>query len=148
MLLIIDGIEKPGNLGAIARTAAAAGVSAIFLTDPGSDPWNPNAIRASRGLIFRTPVFTLEATHCQQWLCARGLRVVLADPAATDHHWDTPLLGPVALVFGAEHAGIGAAWRQPQYPSMHVPMPGGIDSLNLSASVAVVVYEALRQRRQ
>jgi TrmH family RNA methyltransferase len=148
LIAVVEGVEKPGNLGAILRTADAAGVSALILADGGTDLYNPNAIRASLGAIFTVPVCQAASTATLDWLRLHSFRILAArvdgaiDYAAADYR------GRVAIVLGSEAHGLSAAWNDGGTASLKLPMLGTVDSLNLSATAAVLCYEALRQRRQ
>lgn len=147
LIAIVEGIEKPGNLGAILRTADAAGVAALVVADGGTDLYNPNAIRASLGAIFTVPVCQAASHATIDWLRLHRYRLLAArvdgaiDYAAADYR------GRVAIVLGSEAHGLSAAWRSEDVASLKLPMLGTVDSLNLSATAAVLFYEALRQRK-
>lgn len=149
LLLVLDRIEKPGNLGACLRTAAACGVDAVVLNNPLCEMYNPNAIRASRGAIFRLP---LAVSHTQELLeFAKSSGVVLRAARIDGHQsvWDCDWRIGTGVVFGNEAEGLGADWRQSGVASFHIPMhPNVVDSLNVSISAAVTLYEAVRQRSQ
>jgi TrmH family RNA methyltransferase len=146
LLLVIDGVEKPGNLGAMVRTADAAGVDAIVLSDPGTDPWNPNAVRASKGAVFAVPLAVASAAEAVGWLRERGIAIVAADPGAGTPYTGAPLAEPVAVVVGAEDTGLSAAWREAAAQAVRIPMAGRVNSLNVATSAALLLYEAVRQR--
>jgi RNA methyltransferase, TrmH family len=147
MFLIAEAIEKPGNLGALLRTADAVGASALIAADPDTDPFSPNVIRASTGALFSVPLAVAGIEDAIAWARKRGARIVTADPLAPRLLWETDLTGPCALVVGAEHAGLTEAARSAADLTVSIPMHGSIDSLNVSISMAVLAYEALRQRR-
>lgn len=148
MLLVLDRTEKPGNLGACLRTAAAAGVGAVVLTDPVCEPWNPNAIRASRGNLFTLPLAVSTRQDFMEFCRQQHLPCWLARVDASSHSlWEQDFTGGGAIVFGNEAEGLGPAWQGPELQSFSIPMRGAPDSLNLSISAAVTLYEALRQRR-
>lgn len=152
LLLVVDGLEKPGNLGALLRTADAAEVDAVFATGAGTDLFNPNVVRASVGSLFARPVLTLGAGELLRWLERRGVAVVATSPHATRVFWDAPLAGPevptgVAIVLGPEHEGLEARWLDAAALRVRVPMGGLADSLNVATTGALLLYEALRQRR-
>lgn len=148
LIAVVEGVEKPGNLGAILRTADAAGVSALIVADGGTDLYNPNAIRASLGAIFTVPVCQAASAATMDWLRLHSFRILAArvdgaiDYAAADYR------GRVAMVLGSEAHGLSAAWNGDDAASLKLPMLGTVDSLNLSATAAVLFYEALRQRRR
>lgn len=147
LLLIVDGVEKPGNLGALLRTADAVGVDAVFVTGSGTDLFNPNVVRASMGSLFARPVLHAEPGQLLDWLSRRGFRLVATSPAAHASYWDVPLTGGVALLLGAESDGLGMDWMEAADELVFVPMHGLADSLNVATTGALILYESLRQRR-
>jgi TrmH family RNA methyltransferase len=148
LVLIAEGVEKPGNLGAMLRTAEAAGVEAVVSVSPGTDWGNPNVVRASKGTVFVVPVASASTAETLNWLRGKGLRVVVATPEADDLVTDADLGGPVAIVVGAEHEGVTSAWTAAADVVVRIPMSGRVNSLNVATSAALVVYEAVRQRRR
>lgn len=147
LLLIVDGLEKPGNLGALIRTADAAAASAVLSSGSGTDPFNPNVIRASMGSIFSTPFAVAEASTLLAFLAKRRVRIVATSPDAPVSYWDADLRGPLALVVGTEHHGLGPDWLTAADERVKIPMAAGLaDSLNVATAGALVLYEALRQR--
>ena len=143
LVLVAVGIEKPGNLGAIARTADAAGADALLIADAQVDPWNPNAIRASTGAVFTLPIV---ATTRDQ-LRALPLQKVAATLGANTPHTGADLTRPTALLIGAEDAGLDADWRALADLEVVIPMRSKTtDSLNASAAAAILLFEAVRQR--
>lgn len=148
LLLILDGLEKPGNLGALLRTADAVDVDAVLVTGAGTDPFNPNVIRSSMGSLFSRPLVTADESQLMMFLSDRGIRVVATSPAAARPFWDAELQGAVALVLGTEHQGLGGGWLEASHEQVAIPMAGMADSLNVATAGALVLYEALRQRRQ
>ena len=144
LVLVAEAIEKPGNLGAMFRTADAAG-AAVVAADPTVDVFNPNVIRASQGALFSVPFAVTDSTSALAWASERGA-VVVASPDAGMPLWDIDLSGPVAIVIGSEHEGIGGEWRTAG-TTVRIPMAGDADSLNASVAAAIVLYEAVRQRR-
>ena len=147
LLLVVDGLEKPGNLGALLRTADAVDVDAVFVTGPGTDPFNPNVIRASMGSLFSRPLVTVDSAALLDHLRAWGVRVVASSPAADRAMWDADLKGATAIVLGAENEGLGADWLAAADERVYIPMSGSADSLNVATAGALLLYEALRQRR-
>jgi RNA methyltransferase, TrmH family len=145
--LVIAGLEKPGNVGALIRSAAAAGVEAVFVTGAGTDLGNPNVVRASMGSLFALPVLALSDDDARAALRAHGVRVVTTSPDASLTFWDAELTGAVAVVVGPEHAGLDDAWRRAADVEVTVPMSGTTDSLNAATAGGLVLYEVLRQRR-
>lgn len=146
LLLVVERVEKPGNLGALLRTADAAGVAAVLVCDPVCDLHNPHAIRASQGAFFSRPVVVTDNTTARLWLEARGIRPVVTSPAASGAVWQTDLRGPVALAVGAEDTGLSSDWLDGECVAVSIPMQGLSDSLNVNVAAAVVLFEAVRQR--
>lgn len=146
VVLVCAGLEKPGNLGAILRTADAAGVAAVIAADPVTDWGNPNVVRSSKGTIFSVPVASATGTEVLDWLRGRGLRLVAASPDAKQLMTEADLTGPTAIAVGAEQAGLPAEWLDRADARVRIPMFGRADSLNVSTSAAILVYEAVRQR--
>lgn len=147
LLAVVERVEKPGNLGAVLRSADGAGVDAVIVADPRCDPWNPNAIRASLGTIFRMPLAVCSSEDVVAWLRRQGLRILAARVDGALDYDAADLTGPLAIVMGAEATGLGEAWSGADVTSVRIPMLGLADSLNVSASAAVLFYEARRQRR-
>jgi TrmH family RNA methyltransferase len=143
---VVEGVEKPGNLGAILRSADGAGLDAVVAADPRTDLYNPNAIRASLGTIFSLPLATASSAETLAWLRAHGIRTVVARVDATLLHTEADLRGPLAIVLGSEALGLTEAWSGPGVVAVRVPMLGVADSLNVAAAAAVLFYEARRQR--
>ncbi|MGE3243851.1 MAG: TrmH family RNA methyltransferase [Pirellulales bacterium] len=146
LLAVIEGVEKPGNVGAILRSADAAGVDGVIVADGATDLFNPNTIRASLGTVFKTNVVEATAAETIAWLRVRGLRVVAARPEATVEYTSADLRGGVAMVLGSEAEGLTDAWRSVGAEAVRLPMRGIADSLNVSTTAAVLFYEAVRQR--
>ncbi|MEX2540956.1 MAG: RNA methyltransferase [Trueperaceae bacterium] len=147
LLLVLEGLEKPGNLGALLRTTDAVDADAVFVTGKGTDPFNPNVIRSSMGSVFSRPLVTAGESELQEFLRDHDVRVIAAAPAAKKPYWDADLRGAVALVLGTEHQGLGDGWLNGAAERVHVPMSGSADSLNVATTGALLLYEALRQRR-
>ena len=149
LVAVVDGAEKPGNLGAILRTADAAGLDALLLTadEPGgTDIHNPNVIRASLGAFFSIPVVTVTMEQALRWLQENGITTVATTPDAQQVYTAVNLAGPTAIIMGSEAAGLGRQWLDAADIQARIPMTGWVDSLNLSVSTALLLYEALRQR--
>jgi len=144
LVAVAVGLEKPGNLGALVRAADGAG-GAVLAVD-GADPFGPNAVRASRGTVFSTPLAEAGSDAALAWLAARGLHLVATLPDADFVYTDVPLTGPVAIVLGEEHAGLPERWRRAADAAVRVPLAGKADSLNVAVTGALLLYEALRQR--
>ncbi len=148
LILACAGLEKPGNLGAILRTADAAGVAAVIAADPVTDWGNPNVVRASKGTVFSVPIASATSGEVLAWIAAHGLQVVAATPDAARLVTEADLTGPTVLAVGAEQAGLPADWLERADVRVRIPMLGRADSLNVSASAAIIAYEAVRQRLQ
>lgn len=144
---VVESIEKPGNLGAILRSADGAGVEAVFVAEPLTDWFHPNAIRSSLGTCFSMPGCAGESTLIRDRLLADGFQIVVADLAGAKDFFDLDLSGKTALVLGNEAQGVSDAWRSESVHAAKLPMVGIADSLNVSASAAVMFYEARRQRQ-
>jgi len=145
---VIEGVEKPGNLGAILRTADGAALSALIVADPGTDLFNPNVIRASLGTVFSVPTAVASTGEVLEWLQARSIPIVAARVEGSVDYTEADLTGPLAIALGSEARGLSDAWAELAVASVRVPMLGVADSLNVSATAAVLFYEALRQRRE
>jgi len=143
LYLVAVGVEKPGNLGAMARSAEAAGADALVVAEAKADVWNPNAIRASTGAVFTLPV--LEASLSE--IAGLGVTIVAAAVDAEIRYTDADLGGPVAIVVGAEDRGLGARWLGAADVQVSIPVTGsGVDSLNAATAAAILLFEAVRQR--
>lgn len=149
-LVVVEEAEKPGNLGAILRTADAAGADAVVVPTPaggkGTDLHNPNVIRASLGACFTVPTVATGNDEAIRWLKQRGIAIVAATPAAEVLYTDADLTGPVAVAVGSEAWGLSDTWLAAADRRVRIPMAGEVDSLNLSASAALLMYEVVRQR--
>lgn len=144
--LIVEGAEKPGNLGALLRTADAAGVDFVIVCGDGTDIHNPNTVRASLGAVFTVPIVQTSSARAISWLHKHEFRVVAASPGAHRSYASADLTGPAAIVVGSEAHGLGDIWLEAADILVCIPMSGSVDSLNLSASAAILLYEAVRQR--
>lgn len=147
LFLVLDRMEKPGNLGAILRTADAAGVTAVLLSDPVCEIWNPNAIRSSVGAIFRVPIGVGTESAIREWLSSRGVALFAARADAGVDYSFVPYPNRTALVVGSEAFGLEDRWSGSGVTSVHIPMGGVIDSLNASVSGSILVFEVIRQWR-
>lgn len=145
LLAVVERVEKPGNLGAIVRSADAAGLDAVLVAD-GADPFHPNAIRASVSAVFAVPIAVAPPEGLVGWLRERAIRIVAASAEAGISYTEADLRGPLAIVLGSEAAGLGPAWRGPDVTAVRIPMAGLGDSLNVAAAAAVLFFEARRQR--
>jgi len=146
LVVVVEGVEKPGNLGAVLRSADAAGADAVIAADPRTDLFNPNAIRASLGTIFTVPVAGASSADVRAWLTAAGIGILTARVGAALPYTDADLRGPVAIVLGSEADGLTDAWDGEGVTPVSLPMLGVADSLNVSITAAVLLYEARRQR--
>jgi TrmH family RNA methyltransferase len=148
LVLVVAELEKPGNLGAMLRSASAAGAAAVIVADPVTDVFNPNVVRSSQGALFGVPVGVGDTGAVLGWLRGHGLRVYAAGPGGSQPYWRLPLAGPCALVVGSEHRGLPAEWFDAADERVVIPMPGsaGVDSLNAAAAAAVLLFDAVRQR--
>jgi TrmH family RNA methyltransferase len=146
LVVVVEGVEKPGNLGAILRSADGAGVDALIAADPRTDLFNPNAIRASLGTIFALPLAIAGAGAALEWLAGHGIRPIAARVDAARRYTEADLTGAAAIVLGSEAEGLTDAWRDPRVEAVRLPMHGVADSLNVAATAAVLLYEARRQR--
>ena len=146
LLLILEGTEKPGNLGAILRTANAFGVDAVICNDPMVDLYNPNVIRTSRGLLFSMQVAIAGAKETAAYLQARSIPAAATVCDGGQPLWEQDLTGPLALVMGNEAFGLSEFWQSLATLKLSIPAPGPADSLNLSTATSICLYEVLRQR--
>lgn len=146
LVAVLEGVEKPGNVGAVLRSGDAAGLSALILADGRTDLHNPNAIRASLGTIFTLPVCAATAPKTLDWLRRQGLAILAARVDGSVPYTEADYRGPTALVLGSEAQGLTGAWSADDVTPIRLPMLGVADSLNVSATAAVLFYEALRQR--
>jgi TrmH family RNA methyltransferase len=149
LILILESVEKPGNLGAIMRTADAAGIDAVIVCDPLIDIYNPNAIRSGVGCIFTRQVATCSSKEAIEWLKYKKINIfaaALTDKAVIYHQMD--FRGPVAIVMGTEATGLSSEWLDTSDSQIIIPMEGIADSMNVSTSAAVLVFEAVRQREK
>lgn len=146
MLLVLEGIEKPGNLGAILRSADGAGADAVLLVDCVLDLYNPNAIRSSQGLSFALPIVCVEQDKLAKWLQENQIQNIATTPDTESLHWDVDYAKPTALFFGSESHGLTDFWLNAADQRIRIPMEGRADSLNVAAAAAVCLYEAKRQR--
>ena len=146
LVIVAESVEKPGNLGAILRTADAAHVDAVIVCDPRVDLWNPNVIRASRGAVFAVPTVEAESSTALAWLRLRKMRVLAATPSAEELYTNINLSEPIAIAVGTEDEGLTDYWMQNADIKVKIPMLGTVNSLNVSIATALIVYESVRQR--
>ncbi len=147
LICVVEGVEKPGNLGAILRSADGAGVDAVIVADSATDLFNPNIIRASIGTVFAVPVAVASSGEVLSWLDANRIGIIAARVQASVDYTKADYRGRIAIALGSEARGLSDPWAELALANVHVPMVGVADSLNVSATAAVLFYEALRQRR-
>jgi len=146
LVVVLEAIEKPGNIGAVARSCDGAGASALILANSVSDPFHPNGIRASMGAVFSLPIAMDSSDRVRAYLVERGVRPFATRPEADLRYDQVDWRGPSAIVLGNEAAGLSSCWDGADCASIAIPMQGVADSLNVSVASAVVTYEAMRQR--
>ncbi|NUO36291.1 MAG: RNA methyltransferase [Dermatophilaceae bacterium] len=146
LTLLSQGVEKPGNLGAMLRTADAAGVDAVVAADPVTDWGNPNVVRASKGTVFAVPAASATTAEALEWLEANDIRLVVTTPETDLLHTDVDYTGRVAVAVGSEKHGADRTLLEAATHRVRIPMHGKANSLNVAASAAIVLYEAVRQR--
>src|SRR5690606_16644614 len=146
LVLVCEAVEKPGNLGAMLRTADAAGVHAVVAADPVTDWGNPNLVRASKGTVFSVPVASDPTDAVVAWLERTGTPLVAATPEGEVEHTEVDYTGPVAVAVGAEKHGLGPALLAAARHRVRIPMQGRANSLNVATSAAILLYEAVRRR--
>ena len=146
LILVLEGLEKPGNIGAILRTADAAAVDAVLLCNPVTDIFNPNTIRTSLGCVFTMPVISCTTAQAISWLKKNQVEIYAAAVQANVLYFQEDFRGYTALVFGSEDKGLSAQWTESANHLIKIPMGGRIDSLNVSASVSIIAFEAVKQR--
>ena len=146
LTLLSQGVEKPGNLGAMLRTADAAGVDAVIAADPVTDWGNPNVVRASKGTVFAVPAASATTAEALEWLAANEIRLVVTTPETDLLHTDVDYTGRVAIAVGSEKHGADRTLLEAATHRVRIPMHGKANSLNVAASAAIVLYEAVRQR--
>jgi TrmH family RNA methyltransferase len=145
-ILVVEAIEKPGNLGTILRSADAAGCDAVIVCDPVTDLFNPNVVRASTGVLFSVPCVVEESPRVLAWLRERGIRTVATTPWAKDVYSDSDLRGPLAVIMGSEQYGLSEFWLRNADLPVRIPMAGQADSLNVAMAALITLFEAVRQR--
>lgn len=145
-LLVVEAIEKPGNLGTILRSADAAGCDAVIVCDAVTDIFNPNVVRASTGVLFSVPLVVAESTQVHAWLKAKGIRTAATTPHTTNIYTQTDLRGPLAVVMGSEQYGLSEFWMKGADVLVRIPMAGQADSLNVAMATIITLFEAVRQR--
>jgi TrmH family RNA methyltransferase len=148
LVIVAESVEKPGNLGAILRTADAAHVDVLLVCDPRVDLWNPNVVRASRGAVFTVPTVEVDSPTALAWLGSKGMRVLAATPSAEILYTSVDLNQPIALAVGTEDEGLTDFWMKNADIKVKIPMMGKVNSLNVSIATALITYEAVRQRSE
>ncbi len=148
LLLVAVNLEKPGNLGAMLRTADAAGVEAVLVCDPNTDIYNPNVIRSSLGLVFTMQVAQTDSEIARSWLRKNKIRTLAASPHAEVDYCKTDCNGPLAVIVGAESDGLCKEWIRGADIVVKIPMRGKGDSLNVSVAAGILIFEAIRQRNR
>jgi len=145
-ILVVEAIEKPGNLGTILRSADAAGCDAVIVCDPVTDLFNPNVVRASTGVLFSVPCVVEESPKVLAWLKGHGVRTVATTPAAGALYSSSDLTGPIAIIMGSEQYGLSEFWLKNSDLPVRIPMAGQADSLNVAMAALITLFEAVRQR--
>ncbi len=148
LIVVLESVEKPGNLGAVLRSADAAGASAVIVCDPLTDLGNPNLIRSSVGAVFTVPLAVCTTHEAIAFLRERKIQILSAQLQDSEWYYSTPMTGPTAIVLGTESTGLSREWRDAATSHIKIPMLGRLDSLNVSVSAAILLYEALRQRQE
>ena len=146
LIAVLESVEKPGNLGAVLRTCDAAGADALVICDPRTDLYNPNLIRASIGAFFTVPTAVCTTAQAITFLKSKGIRILTAQLQDSSLYYDCPMTKGTAIVMGTEATGLSDKWRQAADAHIRIPMLGKLDSLNVSVSAAILLYEAVRQR--
>ena len=146
LIMVLESVEKPGNLGAVLRSADAAKADAVVICDPLTDLYNPNLIRASLGAVFSVPVVACGSEECIAFLKQRNIQILTAQLQDSSLYYDTDMRRATALVMGTESTGLTDIWRQAADAHIRIPMLGRMDSLNVSVSAAILLFEAVRQR--
>lgn len=148
LIVVLESVEKPGNLGAILRSADAAGADAVIICDPLTDLYNPNLIRSSIGAIFTVPCVACTSDECIDFLKQHGISILTAQLQDSKPYYDIDMIRPTAIVMGTESTGLTDQWRRAADAHIRIPMLGRLDSLNVSVSAAILLYEAVRQRQK
>ena len=147
LIVVLESVEKPGNLGAVLRSADAAGADAVVVCDELTDLYNPNLIRSSIGAIFTVPCVACSTEECITFFKEKCIRILTAQLQDSRLYYDSPMTGPTAIVMGTEATGLTDQWRQAADAHIRIPMLGRLDSLNVSVSAAILLFEAVRQRK-
>ena len=147
LVMVLEAVEKPGNLGAVLRSADAAGADAVIICDPLTDLYNPNLIRASVGAVFTVPTVACTSADAIAFLQKRGIQILTAQLQDSSLYYDVDMRRGTALVMGTEATGLTGQWREAASAHIRIPMLGRLDSLNVSVSAAILLFEAVRQRQ-
>ena len=146
LIVVLESVETPGNLGAVFRSADAAGADAVIICDPLTDLYNPNLIRSSIGGVFTVQSAVCDSASAISWLKARGMKILTAQLQDSSWYYDVDMKGGTAIVIGTEATGLTEQWREAADSHIRIPMLGALDSLNASVSAAILLFEAVRQR--
>ena len=146
LIVVLESVEKPGNLGAVLRSADASGADAVIICDPLTDLYNPNLIRSSIGGIFTVQTAAASSEETIKWLKANNIQIHTAQLQDSQWYYDTDMTGGTAIVMGTEATGLTAIWRKAANSHIKIPMLGKLDSLNVSVSAAILLFEAVKQR--
>lgn len=147
LIMVLESVEKPGNLGAVLRSADAAGADALLVCDPLADIFNPNVVRASTGTVFTVPTVACSSAEAISWLRKAGVQILTAQLQDSSLYYDCDMRKGTALVMGTESTGLSQQWRDAATAHIRIPMLGIADSLNVSVSAAILLFEAVRQRQ-
>lgn len=147
LVVVLESVEKPGNIGAVLRSADAAGADAVIVCDPLTDLYNPNLLRASTGAAFTVPTVACTSEEAITFLKGKGFSILSAQLQDSSLYYDTDMTGPTAIVLGTESTGLTPLWREAASSHIRIPMLGRLDSLNVSVSAAILLFEAVRQRQ-
>jgi TrmH family RNA methyltransferase len=147
LLIVLESVEKPGNLGAVLRSADAAQADAVIVCDPLTDLYNPNLIRSSIGALFTVPTVACTSEECIRFLKQHGIQILTAQLQDSHLYYDIDMCRSTAIVMGTESTGLTDLWRQAADAHIRIPMLGRLDSLNVSVSAAILLFEAVRQRQ-
>ncbi|MDY6248181.1 MAG: RNA methyltransferase [Prevotella sp.] len=148
LIIVVESVEKPGNLGAVLRSADAAKADAVIVCDPLTDLYNPNLIRASIGAVFTVPVIACDSSACIDFLKSKNIQILTAQLQDSSLYYETDMRRGIAIVMGTESTGLTQQWRLAADAHIRIPMLGRLDSLNVSVSAAILLYEAVRQRKK
>ncbi|MBQ4484362.1 MAG: RNA methyltransferase [Prevotella sp.] len=148
LIIVLESVEKPGNLGAVLRSADAAKADAVIVCDPLTDLYNPNLIRASIGAVFTVPVVACDSSACIDFLKSKNIQILTAQLQDSSLYYETDMRRGIAIVMGTESTGLTQQWRLAADAHIRIPMLGRLDSLNVSVSAAILLYEAVRQRKK